>query len=49
MIVGRAFDELGVDTGQLGNQLADTFTVRREELVRPYEGAMEAVREFRQR
>jgi putative hydrolase of the HAD superfamily len=46
-LIGLVFERLRINDQTLANELADTFTVRREELVRPFPGAIEALNIFR--
>lgn len=48
LIVGRAFSALGIVNERAANELADAFTVLREELVRPFDGAIEGLRAMRE-
>jgi putative hydrolase of the HAD superfamily len=46
-IVTLAFRELNLDAPDVTNRIADRFTVRREELVRPFPGAVETLERLR--
>lgn len=43
-VVALAFHRLGIDAPGLANEIADAYTVAREEGLRPFPGAMEALR-----
>lgn len=46
-VVARAFGELGLNREAVALQLADDYTVEREELVRPFHGALETIQELK--
>jgi putative hydrolase of the HAD superfamily len=48
-IVREALVSLGIQADHLAEELADQFTVLREELVRPFEGALETLQALRER
>ena len=48
-IVRRAFTRLGIAPGPLADEMADRFTIIREEAVKPLPGALETLRELRHR
>jgi len=48
-IVGRAFCNLGITHRELADEMADSFTFMREELVEPFPGVMDALRTLRSR
>jgi putative hydrolase of the HAD superfamily len=45
-VVHHAFEQLQIDNPPIAEELADTFTTTREELVRPFPGAVEALQAF---
>jgi putative hydrolase of the HAD superfamily len=47
-IVRMTLERLHLDNDPVGDELADTFTILREEQVQPFAGAIEALREFQQ-
>jgi putative hydrolase of the HAD superfamily len=49
VLVSLAFEQLGIDNQVVANELADSFTVRREELVHPYPGAIDVLQALRDR
>jgi putative hydrolase of the HAD superfamily len=49
-IIARAFGDLGIrNTGHIAQEMADLFTTRREESVKPFPGAIDALRRIRAR
>lgn len=48
-ILRMTLASLNVDCPALGDEMADTFTQRREEMVRPFPGAVETLQAFQQR
>lgn len=46
-LVGLAFEELCIDNPALSDELADSFSTKREELVHPFPGAIHALQAFR--
>ncbi|MSS73892.1 MAG: HAD family hydrolase [Candidatus Latescibacteria bacterium] len=46
-VVAMAFLKLGLDNAGLANEIADAYTVAREEALQPFPGAMEALRRLR--
>jgi len=46
-IVAAALSQLGVDAPALGNELADTYALEREEAIEPMPGAIDALRALR--
>ena len=46
-IVAMAFDQLNIGNHRIGQELADSFTTRREELAQPFPGSLEALRTLR--
>jgi putative hydrolase of the HAD superfamily len=48
-IVRLAFEKLGLEKTEIADELADAFTQQREELVRPFPGAVETLQALRER
>jgi putative hydrolase of the HAD superfamily len=48
-IVRLAFAKLALESSEIADELADAFTQQREELVRPFPGAVETLRALRER
>ncbi len=48
-IVRLAFEKLGLEASEIADELADAFTQQREELVRPFPGAVETLQTLRER
>lgn len=48
-VVSGAFRRLGIDTPALANEMADAFTLEREEEVQLFPGAVETLRRLRER
>jgi putative hydrolase of the HAD superfamily len=46
-IVARAFSRLSIDAPRLANEIADTYTLEREDTIRPFPGAIKALRHLR--
>lgn len=49
LVLARAFSELRVDNTKLSDELADSFTTLREEMVQPFPGAVETLRQLQER
>jgi putative hydrolase of the HAD superfamily len=45
-VVGMALEKLNIDTPDLANMIADYFTLRREELIHPFPGAIETLQKL---
>jgi putative hydrolase of the HAD superfamily len=48
-VLRLTLEKLGIDRPYLGDEMADAFTVRREEMFAPFPGALETLQEFKQR
>jgi putative hydrolase of the HAD superfamily len=48
-VVRLTLDRLHINRYEVGDELADAFTVQREELIHPFAGAIDTLREFQQR
>lgn len=49
LVVAGAFRQLQIDNRELGEELADTFTTLREELVQPFPGSLETLQVLQER
>jgi putative hydrolase of the HAD superfamily len=47
-ILRQTLDRLGLDCYDLGQEMADAFTIQREEVVAPFPGAIAALRDFQE-
>jgi putative hydrolase of the HAD superfamily len=48
-VLRLTLEKLGLDTPALGDEMADAFTMRREEMFVPFPGAIETLQEFQRR
>jgi putative hydrolase of the HAD superfamily len=48
-VLRLTLENLGLDTPALGDEMADAFTLRREEMFVPFPGAIETLQEFQRR
>lgn len=49
LVVAGAFRQLQIEDRELGEELADAFTILREEMVQPFPGSMETLRALQDR
>ena len=48
-VLRLTLEKLGIDDDTLGDEIADAFTLQREEMISPFPGAVETVQEFQLR
>jgi putative hydrolase of the HAD superfamily len=49
LVLARAFDHLQIDNPKISEEIADSFTILREEMIQPFSGSVETLRKLHNR